>query len=219
MAIAARAWSARSISGPTRRSTAGPAIGAPTACASSITSLRGAPIDEPRGARLRDGRRQRAAQRGGPSRSWRRLDRQRGLAAARHVDFTPFHLHGDGRLDPAPPDPGAAPLSFDFDPAHPVPTIGGAFSSLEPLATAGAFDQIERPDFFGCAAAVSAARRAPRRAGVPDGAAAPTPITLVGPIEADLFVATDGPDTDFTAKLIDVHPPTPDDPRGFAMQL
>ena len=32
-------------------------------------------------------------------------------------------------------------------------------------------------------------------------------------------MATDGPDTDFTAKLIDVHPASPDYPRGYAMLL
>jgi predicted acyl esterase len=42
---------------------------------------------------------------------------------------------------------------------------------------------------------------------------------VVGPIEAELFVATDGPDTDFTAKLIDVHPPSADYPKGYAMIL
>ena len=42
---------------------------------------------------------------------------------------------------------------------------------------------------------------------------------MVGPIEAELWVATDGPDTDFTAKLIDVHPPSADYPRGYAMLL
>ena len=34
-----------------------------------------------------------------------------------------------------------------------------------------------------------------------------------------LWVASDGPDTDFTAKLIDVHPPSADYPDGFAMNL
>ena len=42
---------------------------------------------------------------------------------------------------------------------------------------------------------------------------------IVGPIEAELYVATDAPDTDFTAKLIDVHPPSADYPRGYAMLL
>ena len=41
----------------------------------------------------------------------------------------------------------------------------------------------------------------------------------MGPIEAELWVATDGPDTDFTAKLMDVHPPSADYPRGYAMNL
>jgi uncharacterized protein len=47
----------------------------------------------------------------------------------------------------------------------------------------------------------------------------PRPVQIVGPVEAELFVATDGPDTDFTAKLIDVHPPSADYPRGYAMNL
>ena len=132
--------------------------------------------------------------------------------------ITPFHLHADGRLDPASPDSGAAPLSFDFDPARPVPTIGGAFSSLEPLATAGAFDQTERPDFFGCASPYLPLAARPDVL-VFQTAPLTHAITVAGPIEADLFVATDGPDTDFTAKLIDVCPPTPDDPRGFALNL
>jgi putative CocE/NonD family hydrolase len=46
-----------------------------------------------------------------------------------------------------------------------------------------------------------------------------TPMQVAGPIEAVLFVATDGPDTDFTAKLIDVHPPSADYPKGYAMIL
>ncbi|MCC6719535.1 MAG: CocE/NonD family hydrolase, partial [Acetobacteraceae bacterium] len=44
-------------------------------------------------------------------------------------------------------------------------------------------------------------------------------ITLAGPVELDLWVATDGPDTDFTAKLVDVHPASADYPRGYAMLL
>ena len=66
------------------------------------------------------------------------------------TDFVPYHLHGDGRLDPATPDAGAAPLSYDYDPAHPVPTIGGNLTSLEPVARGGAWDQVESAEFFGC---------------------------------------------------------------------
>ncbi len=131
---------------------------------------------------------------------------------------TAFHLHGDGRLDPAAPGEAAPPLSFDFDPAHPVPTIGGAMSSLDPVAHAGSWDQTEGPEFFGCAppylplasrADVLVFQTPPL-----DG-----PVQVVGPVTAELFVATDGPDTDFTAKLVDVHPPSADYPGGYAMIL
>jgi putative CocE/NonD family hydrolase len=132
--------------------------------------------------------------------------------------IVPFHLHGDGHLGRTAPDAAVEPLSYDFDPAHPVPTIGGAFSSLEPVASAGAFDQVESPAFFGCTppylplasrADVLVFQTKPLR----------EPIQVVGPIEAELWVETDGPDTDFTAKLIDVHPPSADYPRGYAMNL
>ena len=134
------------------------------------------------------------------------------------VDFVAYHLHGDGRLDPARPVAGAAPLSYDFDPRRPVPTIGGVFSSLEPLASAGAYDQVESPAFFGCAPPYLPLAS---RTDVLVFQTEPLvrPVQIVGPIEAELFVATDGPDTDFTAKLIDVHPPSPDYPRGYAMNL
>jgi len=42
---------------------------------------------------------------------------------------------------------------------------------------------------------------------------------VTGAIEANLWVATDGPDTDFTIKLIDVYPPSPDYPQGYALNL
>ena len=132
--------------------------------------------------------------------------------------FTAFHLHGDGRLDRAPPGTGSAPLAYDFDPSRPVPTIGGAMSSLDPVAYAGAWDQTESPDFFGCLPPyLPLASR--RDVLVFQTAPLAAPLQVVGPIEAELFVATDGPDTDFTAKLIDVHPPSADYPKGYAMNL
>ena len=130
----------------------------------------------------------------------------------------PYFLHNDGTLSPQRPPGDAAPLRYDFDPRNPAPTIGGNFSSLEPVATAGSFDQVEAPRFFGCHAPyLPLASR-------PDVLAFQTApleraVCVAGPIEAELFVATDAPDTDFTAKLIDVHPPSEDYPRGYAMLL
>jgi len=44
-------------------------------------------------------------------------------------------------------------------------------------------------------------------------------IEVTGPVTVRLWVASDCPDTDFTAKLIDVHLPNDDYPEGFAMNL
>ena len=91
-------------------------------------------------------------------------------------------------------------------------------SSLDPVAYAGSWNQVEGPQFFGCTPPyLPLASR-------PDVLVFQTeplrePVQIVGPIEAELWVATDGPDTDFTAKLIDVHPPSADYPGGYAMNL
>ena len=134
------------------------------------------------------------------------------------TQWTPFYLHADRGLRPAPPTAGVQPLDYLFDPRDPVPTIGGALSSGEPVMRAGAYDQRERPDMFG--------GREPLRplSERPDVLAFTTPpldrdLEVAGPVEVRLWVASDCPDTDFTAKLIDVHPPTADYPQGFAMNL
>jgi hypothetical protein len=134
------------------------------------------------------------------------------------VALTRFHLHGDGGLARSVPASGAAARSYDFDPSHPVPTIGGAMSSLDPVAHAGSWDQTEGPEFFGCTPPyLPLASR--RDVLVFQTQPLDAPVQVVGPIEAELWVATDGPDTDFTAKLIDVHPPSADYPKGYAMIL
>ena len=50
------------------------------------------------------------------------------------TSFTPYHLHANGTLSEQPPAADATPLSYDFDPSNPVPTIGGNHSSLDPVA-------------------------------------------------------------------------------------
>ena len=129
-----------------------------------------------------------------------------------------WHLHNDLRLDPQVPQERAMPLSYDFDPADPVPTIGGNFASLEPVAAPGSFDQVAGENFFGCRPPFLplAARRDVLAFQTAPLAA---PVQVVGPVEVELYVATDGPDTDFTAKLLDVYPPGEDYPRGYAMLL
>ena len=138
------------------------------------------------------------------------------------VQFTPYYLHADGALSTAKPAADvtsvATPISYDYDPSNPVPTIGGPLTSGEPVFEGGAFDQREHQRFFGC-----------RNPGMPLAARADvlvfeTPplahdVAVAGPITVKLQVSSNCIDTDFTAKLIDVYPPNEDYPRGYAMNL
>jgi len=131
---------------------------------------------------------------------------------------TAYHLHADGRLDPAAPAAGAPPVSYDYDPARPVPTIGGSLTSMEPVASGGAWNQVESPDFFGCTPPYLPLASRPDVI-VFQTEPLPEAVQVAGPLEAELWVATDGPDTDFTAKLIDVYPGSADYPQGYALLL
>jgi X-Pro dipeptidyl-peptidase C-terminal non-catalytic domain len=134
------------------------------------------------------------------------------------TEFTPFYLHADHSLGRAKPDYAPPPLAFRFDPCRPVPTIGGALSSGEPLMRGGAYDQREGPQVFG---AREPYRALAERPDVLSFATPPLaqPLEVVGPVSLRLWETSDCPDTDFTAKLLDLYPPSPDDPEGFAMNL
>ncbi|MBM3726634.1 MAG: CocE/NonD family hydrolase [Acidobacteria bacterium] len=118
--------------------------------------------------------------------------------------FTDFYLssggsantqRGDGRLGTAKP-PGAPQDQYSYDPNHPVPTLGGNNCCGTPTK-AGPYDQRpleERHDVL-----------------VYTGDILTKPLTIAGPVRMKLWAATDGPDTDWVVKLIDVHP------NGFAM--
>ena len=42
---------------------------------------------------------------------------------------------------------------------------------------------------------------------------------MTGPLRVELWASSSAVDTDFTAKIIDVHPPNEDYPNGYAMNL
>ncbi|MCO6382683.1 CocE/NonD family hydrolase [Oceanicola sp. 502str15] len=104
------------------------------------------------------------------------------------------------------------------DPMDPVPSIGGAVTSGEPVMVGGAFDQVTSPAIFGA--------RAPYLplAARPDVLVFATPplaepVEIAGPVVLEIDLVTDVPDMDLTAKLIDWTPPSESDPKGFAMNL
>ncbi|WP_055610218.1 CocE/NonD family hydrolase [Streptomyces phaeochromogenes] len=130
-----------------------------------------------------------------------------------------LYLTTEGALTLDPPTTATASVTYDFDPHHPVPTMGGQVTSGEPVMTGGAYDQ-NAPD-----ARVYGAREPylPLDSR-PDVISLTTPplqrdVVLAGPVSARLHISTTARDTDFTIKLIDVHPPNPDYPHGFAMNL
>jgi len=129
-----------------------------------------------------------------------------------------FHLHGDGGLVRGAPEATAQQITYDFDPNHPTPTIGGSVTSGEPLMRGGGYDQREGPSVYG-----SRQPYLPLEAR-PDVLVFQTPpltddVEVTGAISAKLWISSDGPDTDFTIKLIDLYPPSEDYPDGFALNL
>lgn len=108
-------------------------------------------------------------------------------------------LNGDGRLSFEPPTREASD-SFVYDPASPVPSLGGHACCTGTDTESGSYDQTrieERDD-------VLVYTSAPLEKG----------IEVTGPLALTLFVSSSAPDTDFTAKLVDVYP----DGRAFNVQ-
>jgi hypothetical protein len=79
--------------------------------------------------------------------------------------------------------------SFTFDPNNPVPTAGGANSPFLPWLIGVKNQQFaeKREDVL-----------------IFDSAQLEKPLILVGPIRAVIYASTEGKDTDFTAKLVEV---------------
>lgn len=100
----------------------------------------------------------------------------------------PFYLNSGSALHVTPPSAPQAPDAFAYDPANPVPTLGGGNLILQ----AGSYDQrpvLNRADVL-----------------VYKSPVLTQPVEVVGDITVELFVSSDRLDTDFTAKLCDVYP-------------
>jgi putative CocE/NonD family hydrolase len=117
--------------------------------------------------------------------------------------YTPYYLHSDGRANTAggdgslsPEPPGdEAPDRFVYDPGDPVPTRGG--NTL--ILAMGVMDQrpVEaRADVLVYTSEVLTEA-----------------LEVTGPVVVTLHAASSAPDTDFTAKLVDVRP------DGYAQNL
>ena len=134
------------------------------------------------------------------------------------TNYRAYYLHGDGTLSATSPDESVLPPStYTFDPTNPVPTIGGGISAAETIMRAGAFDQREGPEFLGSQGnlPLNLRRDVLTFQTMPLG----EDLEVTGPIEVHLFASSTSVDTDFTAKLIDVFPPSSDYPEGLAFNI
>jgi putative CocE/NonD family hydrolase len=89
---------------------------------------------------------------------------------------------------------------------------------MRPILPDGPMHQRERPDLLGCAAPYPLLSQ---RADVQVFQTEPLDeaVEIAGPVTLRLFVSSSAQDTDFTAKLIDVHPSGAAVPEGFHLNL
>jgi putative CocE/NonD family hydrolase len=134
---------------------------------------------------------------------------------SRAVD-TAYYLQADGGLSLDKPRP-AGPSRFLADPRRPVPTLGGNISSGGALAANGVMDQRCRPTLWNCEDSRPLSAR--RDVLVFQTAPLYEDVEVTGRLIVHLYASSDAVDTDFTAKLVDVYPPSPDFPAGFDLNV
>ena len=126
----------------------------------------------------------------------------------------PYYLGPDLRLTTEAVRSGS--ITYTFDPTNPVPTIGARVSTGQP-ALAGPYDQRCTVELPQCDDDLPLRLR-------PDVLAFETApldrdLEVSGPVVVRLWISSSAVDTDFTGKLIDQYPPTPDYPEGYAMNV
>ena len=151
----------------------------------------------------------------------------------------PYYLQPGGGLSTEPPPEDGEASSWVHDPDHPVPSVGANVTGMyewiklpqgmdrayvpgrarmRSIITDGPLHQKEEPGIVG------ARPPYPLLAARPDVVVFQTDslaadIEVTGALEVRLWVSSSAVDTDFTAKLIDVHPCNEDYPDGFHMPL
>ncbi|MBO0700648.1 MAG: CocE/NonD family hydrolase [Zavarzinella sp.] len=128
-----------------------------------------------------------------------------------------FYLQPGGGLSPFRPPLERSSTSYDFDPANPVPTVGGNISSGDGIMLQGAWDQRGGEHIWNGKTPIPLSARRDVLVFQTEPLAGDLEVT--GEIEVKLWASSSAPDTDFTAKLIDVYPPGPDFPGGFDLNL
>lgn len=127
-----------------------------------------------------------------------------------------LHLGPEHTLS-AQPNGGENTVSYDFDPRHPTPSLGGAITSGEPLMHGGAYDQTPTPSTYPATNLLPLSSRQDvltfRTAELDED------LVVAGDVMVRLRISSSAPDTDFAVKLIDEYPANADFPRGYALNI
>jgi hypothetical protein len=152
---------------------------------------------------------------------------------------TSFYLRADGGLSTEPGASDDAPVTWTHDPASPVPTVSGNVTGMyewvplnpgldrayipqrarmKSVIPDGPLHQKERPETLNCHAPF---RLLSERPDVMVFQTEPLAedIEVTGSMRVHLWISSSAPDTDFTAKLLDIHPPSAGWPEGFHLPL
>jgi uncharacterized protein len=130
---------------------------------------------------------------------------------------TPLYLEARGKLAREMPSAAGGSTSFTFDPAKPVPTIGGNISSGDGILLQGAWDQRGGKHVWNAQQPIPLSARNDILVFQSEPLSADVEVT--GEIEVKLWASSSAVDTDFTAKLIDVYPASGDFPGGFDLNI
>ena len=137
------------------------------------------------------------------------------------TEYTDWYLNADGGLSTTRPPAAAnepdSSTSFMFDPSNPVPTIGGNISSGNDIMLQGAWDQKGGPHVWNWLQPIPLAAR--NDVLVFQSEPLERDVEVTGELKVELWIASSAIDTDFTAKLIDVYPPSQDFPGGFDLNI
>ncbi|MBS0210143.1 MAG: CocE/NonD family hydrolase [Planctomycetes bacterium] len=128
-----------------------------------------------------------------------------------------YFLQPEGKLSTSAPRGNGGATSFLFDPKNPVPTIGGNISSGDGIMLQGGWDQRGGKHVWNFQEPIPLSAR--NDVLVFQTEPLEQDVEVTGELEVKLWVSSTVFDTDFTAKLIDVYPPSEDFPGGFDLNI
>ena len=133
------------------------------------------------------------------------------------TEQTPYYFHEGGMMAIGKPSERSASTDFVADPDDPVSTIGGNTSSGGGILLQGAWDQKGGDHVWNWKLPIPLSAR--NDVVVFQTEPLEEDVEVTGEIRVRLWASSSAKDTDFTAKLIDVYPPSPAYPGGFDLNI